>query len=638
MEIMLILQISSNIEGGNMKKQTNRFFLIIALVLCLVSMIGASLIQTSFGNVTVKELKWETSSGHAMSALLYKPDSATVDNKAPAIVVSHGWYNNKEMQDLNYVELSRRGYVVISIDMYGHGDSDAVTASQWRMNGTGLYDGVKLLASLPYVDSDNIGITGHSNGARACNWAILDDEASGNHLIKSALLVCNDGMYTSNENEPLFWSMQPAVADRDYVNRYGDRSIGIVADQFDEFFFRSLKEDGTITTPSEYINTNVAQSFLYFGTNPGSEMRESGTFYHETIDGKDAVRVVYNPSMPHAWSAFSKTVVRDTIDFFDETIGSPNPITSTNQVWPVKVFFNALGLIGFMMFVVAFTKELLELKYFEVLKTKEEIRIREPLNGKNKIWFWASLCVIAFISFWAYLHIQGWNAKLGIAQPSWLTQAPVWFIGLWSTFMGIIVIISLLLYYYIFGKKEGMNLKERGIALSKEQWGKTVLLSLIVVISSFMLVFIADYFFKTDFRIWLLYIKTFEADKIWIALKYLPLFLIFYVPNSIAINIFNYNGKKEWTNTAILALFNGLSVIMVVIINYLIFFTTGEQTLLGGVSILGIWAIPVSFILPLAAVASRKIYRATKNPYISALIISLIVVLMSCSNTLTTLL
>ena len=55
-------------------------------------------------------LRWETESGHQMSALLFIPDTATVDNPAPAIVCSHGWYNNREMQDLNYVEYARRGF------------------------------------------------------------------------------------------------------------------------------------------------------------------------------------------------------------------------------------------------------------------------------------------------------------------------------------------------------------------------------------------------------------------------------------------------------------------------------------------------------------------------------------------------
>ena len=95
------------------KKRTAKFWLCIALVICLISCIGASVVQTNFGKVTIKDLRFETSSGHQMSALLLIPDNATAENPAPAIVCSHGWYNNREMQDLNYVEYARRGFVVI---------------------------------------------------------------------------------------------------------------------------------------------------------------------------------------------------------------------------------------------------------------------------------------------------------------------------------------------------------------------------------------------------------------------------------------------------------------------------------------------------------------------------------------------
>lgn len=175
--------------------------------------------------------------------------------------------------------------------------------------------------------------------------------------------------------------------------------------------------------------------------------------------------------------------------------------------------------------------------------------------------------------------------------------------------------------------------------MSGEKWFKSIILSLTVVFSAFMLVFIVDYFFQTDFRIWILTLGAFDADKIAIALRYLPFFLLFYIPNSIAINVFNYVeiGKHEWINTAILAIFNGLSVIVIVIVNYSLFFAKGEQVFLGGISILGIWAIPIAIILPLAAIASRKIYRATNNPYLAGFINATVVVLMSCSNTLTTL-
>ena len=158
-----------------MKNKLNaRFWVVIALILCLVSSVGASLVQTNGGSVAYHDMTFVTDSGHELDALLLVPESATAETPAPAIVVSHGWYNNREMQDLNYVEYARRGYVVIAISMYGHGDSEVIASNTWWddvNNANGLYDAVKYLARLPFVDASRIGVTGHSNGALASREA-----------------------------------------------------------------------------------------------------------------------------------------------------------------------------------------------------------------------------------------------------------------------------------------------------------------------------------------------------------------------------------------------------------------------------------------------------------------------------------
>ncbi len=139
-----------------MKKKA-QVWLCIAICLMLVSMIGASLVQTSAGKVTIKDLRWETTQGIQMSGLLFIPDGVSADNKAPCIVTSHGMFNNREMQDANYVELSRRGYVVLSMDMFSHGFSQNVNFIGGIL--TGMYEAVKMVAELPYVDATRIGIT-----------------------------------------------------------------------------------------------------------------------------------------------------------------------------------------------------------------------------------------------------------------------------------------------------------------------------------------------------------------------------------------------------------------------------------------------------------------------------------------------
>ena len=203
------------------KKRTAVFWLCIALVICLISAVGASFVQTNFGKVTIRDLRFETASGHYLSALLLTPENATAENPAPAIVCSHGWYNNREMQDLNYVEYARRGFVVISIDMYGHGNSENLPKGAWwddSTNANGLYDAVKYLTTLPYVDTSRIGVTGHSNGALASRTAVLLDNEAETQLIAAALLVSNDAVYVDEDGA--------------YYNMFGNRDAGIVACQY----------------------------------------------------------------------------------------------------------------------------------------------------------------------------------------------------------------------------------------------------------------------------------------------------------------------------------------------------------------------------------------------------------------------
>ena len=106
-----------------MKKKT-KIILAIALCLCIISMIGASVFQSSFGTVTVKDLNVVLANGKSVNAQIYIPNGASTENKVPLIILSHGSYNNLEHQDLNMIELSRRGFAVISLDEYNHGSSD----------------------------------------------------------------------------------------------------------------------------------------------------------------------------------------------------------------------------------------------------------------------------------------------------------------------------------------------------------------------------------------------------------------------------------------------------------------------------------------------------------------------------------
>lgn len=607
------------------KKSTR--ILCIALVILLVSCIGASLVQTNFGHVTIKDLRWETESGHQMSALLFIPDTATVDNPAPAIVCSHGWYNNREMQDLNYVEYARRGFVVMSIDMYGHGNSDAIPNGTWMLpenNANGMYDAVKLMASLPYVDVSRIGVTGHSNGALASRTAVILDNSAETPLIAAALLVSNDAVYTDAETG-------------EYINIFQDRDAGIVACQYDEFFHRVPQADGSYSAPRDFIHQDTAQSFLYFGTDPaGQTEREPYNMYHEEIDGTDAIRVIYNPAMIHPWAHFSGGVVASSVEFFDAALGAPHMLAGSNQVWQWKVVFNTIGIVGFFMFMVGLALRLLDTDFFVELKADKAPVPAELTSKKGKAWLWISLIVGVVFSMVMFIlsNVIGMTT-----QSSFFPQQPPLGIGIWSALCGLLTLLFIVLSYQFYGKKEGnVDLKAVGVKITGQKLAKTIFLGIVVAAATYFTVFAADFFFKTDFRIWCLTFKAFNLDKLFIALRYLPFFLIYYVLNSVATNCFNYvkMTKHEWVNTLVLAIFNALSPAILIAWMYIPFFISGYHPLEGlGGTILGIWLFPIIVILPLFTVLSRIIYKATKNPYVAGISMAIIVTVMSCTNTLT---
>lgn len=600
----------------------NRIWLLVAVALFLLSGIGASAVQNGGGSVEVEDLRWETPSGHTMSAMLFKPDSATTAEPAPAVIASHGWYNSREMQDLNYVELSRRGYVVISIDMYGHGNSDPVTEEEWQHRGTGMYDAVELAADLPYVDTERIGVTGHSNGGRAANWSVDTDNEAAKQLISSVLLVDQDPNYTDPETQ-------------EYYNKYGSRDVGVIAAQYDEFFFRSYSPEGDIlTAPRDYLSTDNAQSFLNFGTAPDNgDLRNDGQMYTQETEGEESIRVIYSLEQIHPWTHFSSRAVEDMLEFFDASLGTPDTSHGDSQIWQLKVFFNALGLIGFAIFLVAFPLELLQSSAFRSLRANSIAPATRSMGRLGNLWFWGGLAVSAVVSALSYIWLFDFaNAT----QPALLPQAPPYYIGIWAAANGLFAILVMALSYFSFGRKTGQDLRASGVVLSGQKLLLSLLLAAIVVVSSFGIVQVVGYFFQTDFRLWVITIRAFEPETVGIALMYLPLFLVYFVANSVAVNSFNRFtlAGREWLNTAVVTLFNALGPIALVAIQYSTFFITGLPT--EAISpITGIWLFPVIVILAAAAVISRKIYRETRNPYIAGFINAGVATMMTVGTTLT---
>ena len=600
------------------KLKNRNVILMISVVLMLVSCIFTSLIQTNGGSVTIEEINWVTDNGYTMNAWVFIPENATAETPAPAVVTSHGMFNNKSMQDLNFVELARRGFVVLAQDMPSHGDSGDTDGFAGTMMG--MYESVKVLAKMPFVDAARIGITGHSLGGMSCNLSIQLDNYSPTPLIAAVLLNSADGEYTVNG---------------EFANIYGARDMGIVAGQYDEWFFDDTDANGNPTLPKDFIYNKNAQSILHFGKNPaGLEQRAANTIYKETVDGQEAIRVIYTPDIIHPWSHFSYKSTVGTIEFFDAALDAPIKIAPTNQVWQWKVVSNTIGLIGFFMFMVSLALVLAKTPFFG-MDVEEPVAPR-AVDKTGKIWFFASAALGILFATLTYLPIHSALSGSSGYIPG-VTQSSPRATGTWAAACGAFTILSMVVSYFAYGKKNGMDLGEVGIKISLKNLGKTILLALTVIASLLVVLGAADYLFKADFRIWVVAFRAFKLKQLGLTFApYAFLFLTYYVANSVAVNCFNYNtiGTKKWVNVLLVALSAVLPAIILLLMQYIPYFS-GSDLMWPQYNMYGVWLFPMLVLLPGAAVVSRIVYKHTKNPYLGGLICGLLVAIMACTNTLT---
>ena len=131
--------LKDNIVGYISRNKKWVIFLAVCLIVIFLSSMIASGIQSdgwkvevtdlrdaeNTGTITVTSSDSETQQdveGKVVSGILFRPDTATAENPAPAVVFTHGYLNNREMQLQNAIELARRGFVVLAVDREGHGN------------------------------------------------------------------------------------------------------------------------------------------------------------------------------------------------------------------------------------------------------------------------------------------------------------------------------------------------------------------------------------------------------------------------------------------------------------------------------------------------------------------------------------
>ncbi len=643
------------------KNKKSLLMLVIVLAVILVSSFFASMIQSAGYKVRVTDLRDATNSGYlideetgqatttevegeVVSGILFMPKDASASNKKPAVVLTHGYLNNRELQLQNAIELARRGFIVLTVDREGHGNylptSDKGSA---MMNTSGMYDSAKYLYNLPEVDKSRIGISGHSMGGYTTAATLMQDANVG--IISAGLMQGWDS----------------------FMGAGADVSVGILKAMDDEFFFGSKFADGTESICREYLQSVGAAKFVGASYTEGDKSSidiKSGGIYVNgqlttTSDDGSAVgqpfRVIYEANEIHPLNHFSVESAGYIVDFFYKAFGTPDGndfIAGGNQIWWIKEAFSTIGLAAFFVLIFPVVSLLLTLPCFASLRKKEELDLDADLPSIKKgglcgitstVTYFASglACMLfgGFILNKAYLE---WGPRI-FPQGTYFPQDTTGSVAGWAvicaafglTVMGVMWLVKAIVAKVASSKGKETLAVGNPFACARigiADFLKTIFLAIVVIALLYLVVFINWEIWVVDFRIWTFDVKPFMIEIVPAISRYIPWFFAYYAVSAIGNAGYRLKDLPEWATIAINAFFNAAGVLLVILIQYITFRSTGvlwqPEMNLGYIVV-----FPMVAVLAIATIISRIIYKKTGNIWLGAMINAILFTIITCANT-----
>ena len=445
-------------------------FFALGLVLIVAGSFLAHAVQTS-GGVRVEDVRFPGAKGLTQSALLYVPPSATPQHPAPAVLLSHGYINTREMQSPFAIELSRRGFVVLSMDMTGHGYSQGAVFLPRDMGGPAA---LAWLRSLPFVDKANIGLEGHSMGGIP---------------ISTAAAAMPDGYRAI-----VFEGSTPAFLGAAAPPAF--RNLEVVEGQFDEFAQLMWG------VPKGSLVAGSPKMAKVFGVAGPVAV---GRTYGSVADG--TARRLLNPPVTHPWEHFSRAGVGGAVDWFQTTLaGAARPLPANDQLWFWKEIGTAAGFVGLIVLLIGTFEVLIALPAFASLAQP-----MTPVAARRGWKWWLAFVLTAAIPALTYYPFMKWGQLFVPMRlfPQYIQNQLL----VWALLNGL---VTLILSFLIRGGRPAFT----------HRWAGAVAISAITVAVGYASLAIVDALWHVDYRFWVLGLKPLDAPHAVMAIPYFALWAI----------------------------------------------------------------------------------------------------------------
>ena len=595
------------------------------LALLFVLAFLSFLVQSDFGNVNVKSHTLYSSNNQYVVYDLYKPSSASKENKAPFIVVVPGFQRSKEALSNIAIELSRRGNVVALIDPYAQGmSSSSLSRRAATTEGYGMFaliDTVSKGNLFDFVDTDKMASTGHSMGGNA---AIRGANYFGREAIRENKKSKLHSVYVSGYVLTLTEKVLEDVRS----------NVGVSYALYDEGAFRNELQGwdaGNMKIAPEALRT--VNSIL--DENQKLDVIELEKFYGE-ID-KNTARVIYNERLLHPFQPYNNIATANQLIYFDKVFNSDVKLDPYDQIWQWKELFTLLSMITSLIMLIPLTRFLLKLNFFSEL-VKEVPKPLPVQNRKGKVVFWSIFIIGATVACLTFIPMVD-IAKIIFQKAS--NRELTWFfpqrmnnsVMLWATLNGVFGAILFFGSYHLFGRKAGIKKDSWGIKITNIEIVKTFLLGLLVFLIYYGTLNVIHFIFHVDYRFWFMGVRIFQPQMLLVLAMYFPFFFVFFLSNSLRVNgAMRFENQPEWISRLVAGLANSSGLIMIIVIQYFVFLYTGSvfwTTNWLSVNLLfGI--VPMMFFLPYF---NRVFFEMTGRIYLGPVITCLIFIMILSTNT-----
>lgn len=651
--------------------------LTVFVAVVFIAMALADGIQRGFGKINVSvgtlSVDYRTMDGESQTGVigykLYVPKTANAANKAGAVLLLHGYQNDRETSAAFALELARRGLVVLSIDEFGHGASDIGMRYRGYVNhkvtvnygldsreegafveiggpirykvlmnlsnmdfflskysedeaGNKILDssmgGVAayaFLSNLPYVDGERMAVSGHSMGTWA-SWSVAA-AYSGKTIAPKAVVLQAGELFTQDAYDS---------------GNIRFNNVLLLTAKWDEFsMFRDYSKQ---TVNDSVIRDEVSSAFLGvpFGTG------QWNTTYGDFADGSARRRELVLTN--HRLLTHDKRAIAATIDWLDQAIGIETDLKRTDQVFALKEVLVLIATISAIASMFALMMLLLEVPFFRYISHPEAVAERAEKVKTGWSWWKGAIITILIAGLSYPFMTQLGHGLLPLPETSVFRMTIGNGFLSWYLFLIIVMLVTTLIPGRK-AKKAGRPLDFCDLGLSTPEkkedfdwvlFGKSALLVLVMVGFMYALCELCETLFKLDFRFIWPFFKGFSWERLLQFLVYLPFFLLFFILNNSKIfaQMQNSGADKKgfkgflscWWRNALL-----MAILLLILIEYIPFFLglgPGADLLFsptfGGpfMSLLIVFAPQVLVFSILCTIA----YRRTGNIFVGAMTVA----------------